>query len=165
MWHKVEWMGHPMRLELTRVGLLVKFANHYTTKGAHGSHKCESWKALAFIAGGFCVYIFIHIYWTVWPYIMVAPECIWLHCLHQLLCQLFVVCFLASGVLPLAGADRAEGIFGFFRTRAGCSLVSGPTLKMALCCICPVVGRRTNKVTFFFFLSGDWMLVTAFLWG
>ena len=24
-------MGHPMRLELTRVGLLVKVANHYTT--------------------------------------------------------------------------------------------------------------------------------------
>ena len=22
MWHKVEWMGRPMRLELTRVGLL-----------------------------------------------------------------------------------------------------------------------------------------------
>ena len=29
-----EWMGHPMRLELTRVGLLVKLANRYTTKGA-----------------------------------------------------------------------------------------------------------------------------------
>ena len=28
-------MGHPMRLKLTRVGLLVKVANHYTTKGAH----------------------------------------------------------------------------------------------------------------------------------
>ena len=27
-------MGHPMRLELTRVGLLVKIANRYTTKGA-----------------------------------------------------------------------------------------------------------------------------------
>ena len=27
-------MGHPMRLELTRVGLLVKLANRYTTKGA-----------------------------------------------------------------------------------------------------------------------------------
>ena len=26
-------MGHPMRLELTRVGLLVKLANRYTTKG------------------------------------------------------------------------------------------------------------------------------------
>ena len=34
MWHKAEWMGHPMRLELTCVGLLVKFANRYTTKGA-----------------------------------------------------------------------------------------------------------------------------------
>ena len=34
MWHKAEWMGHPMRLELTRVGLLVNFAKRYTTKGA-----------------------------------------------------------------------------------------------------------------------------------
>ena len=34
MWHKAEWMGRPMRLELTCVGLLVKFANRYTTKGA-----------------------------------------------------------------------------------------------------------------------------------
>ena len=34
MWLKAEWMGHPMRLELTRVGLLVKLANRYTTIGA-----------------------------------------------------------------------------------------------------------------------------------
>ena len=34
MWLKAESMGHPMRLELTHVGLLVKLANHYTTKGA-----------------------------------------------------------------------------------------------------------------------------------
>ena len=34
MWHKAEWMEHPMRLELTSVGLLVKVANHYITKGA-----------------------------------------------------------------------------------------------------------------------------------
>ena len=34
MWHKAIWKGHLMRLELTRVGLLVEFANHYTTKGA-----------------------------------------------------------------------------------------------------------------------------------
>ena len=27
-------MGHPMRLELTGVGLLVKLANRYTTRGA-----------------------------------------------------------------------------------------------------------------------------------
>ena len=33
MWHKAEWMGHPMRLELTRVDLLVKLSNRYTTKG------------------------------------------------------------------------------------------------------------------------------------
>ena len=35
MWHKAEWMGRPMRLELTRVGLLVKLVNRYTTNGAH----------------------------------------------------------------------------------------------------------------------------------
>ena len=34
MWHKAIWKGHPMRLELTRVGLQVKLANHYTTRGA-----------------------------------------------------------------------------------------------------------------------------------
>ena len=27
-------MGHPMRLEFTLAGLLVKLANHYTTRGA-----------------------------------------------------------------------------------------------------------------------------------
>ena len=34
MWHKAIWKGHPMRLEFTRVGLLVELANHYTTRGA-----------------------------------------------------------------------------------------------------------------------------------
>ena len=34
MWHQAEWMGHLMWLELTRVGLLVKLANRYTTNGA-----------------------------------------------------------------------------------------------------------------------------------
>ena len=34
LWHKALWKGHPMRLELTRVGLLVQLANHYTTRGA-----------------------------------------------------------------------------------------------------------------------------------
>ena len=34
MWHKAIWKGHPMRLELTHVGLLVELANHYTTRGA-----------------------------------------------------------------------------------------------------------------------------------
>ena len=29
---KAEWMGHPMRLELTLAGLLVKLVNHYTTR-------------------------------------------------------------------------------------------------------------------------------------
>ena len=46
MWHKAEWMGRPMRLELTRVGLLVKLANRYTTKGAppkNYKYKRDSW--------------------------------------------------------------------------------------------------------------------------
>ena len=34
MWHKAIWKGHPMRLELTRVGLLVELADYYTTGGA-----------------------------------------------------------------------------------------------------------------------------------
>ena len=34
MWHKAEWIGRPMRLELIRVGLLVYLANRYTTGGA-----------------------------------------------------------------------------------------------------------------------------------
>ena len=34
VWNKTIWKGHPMRLELTRVGLLVELANHYTTRGA-----------------------------------------------------------------------------------------------------------------------------------
>ena len=34
MWHKAIWKGHPMRLELTRVGLRVELANPYTTRGA-----------------------------------------------------------------------------------------------------------------------------------
>ena len=34
VWHKADWMGHPMRPELTLAGLLVKLANHYTTRGA-----------------------------------------------------------------------------------------------------------------------------------
>ena len=34
MWHKAIWKGHLMRLELTRVGLLVELANHNTTRGA-----------------------------------------------------------------------------------------------------------------------------------
>ena len=48
MWHKAEWMGRPMRLELTRVGLLVKLANRYTTKGAHNGVGIAIYKALCF---------------------------------------------------------------------------------------------------------------------
>ena len=34
MWHKVVWMRHPMRLELTHEGLLISLANHYVIRGA-----------------------------------------------------------------------------------------------------------------------------------
>ena len=33
-------MGHPMRIELTRAGLLVYLANHYTTRGALHHPRC-----------------------------------------------------------------------------------------------------------------------------
>ena len=33
MWHKAAWMEHPKRLEPIREGLLVSFANIYTTRG------------------------------------------------------------------------------------------------------------------------------------
>ena len=46
-------------------------------------------------------------------------------------------------------ADETEGIFGFCRTRVGCGPASKPTLIKALCRTCPVVGRRTNKVSIF----------------
>ena len=43
MWHKAEWMGHPMSLEFTRVGLLVKLAKNYNTRGAQrNTHVRES---------------------------------------------------------------------------------------------------------------------------
>ena len=42
MWHKAIWKGHPMRLELTRVGLLVELANHYTTRGGYTTEALTS---------------------------------------------------------------------------------------------------------------------------
>ena len=35
MWHKAEWIGYPMRLQLALASLLVKLANHNTTWGTH----------------------------------------------------------------------------------------------------------------------------------
>ena len=35
MCHKVIWIGHPRRIELTREGLFFCLANHYTTRGAY----------------------------------------------------------------------------------------------------------------------------------
>ena len=44
MWHKAKWMGRPMRLELTRVGLLVYLANRYTTRGALANNYKSSYR-------------------------------------------------------------------------------------------------------------------------
>ena len=38
MWYQAVWMGHPIRLELTREGLLILIANHYTTRDALQHH-------------------------------------------------------------------------------------------------------------------------------
>ena len=46
MWHKAIWKGHPMRLELTRVGLLAELANHYTPRGACNSSSSDKISAL-----------------------------------------------------------------------------------------------------------------------
>ena len=35
MLHKDVWMGYLIRLKLTRKGLLILLANHYTIQGAH----------------------------------------------------------------------------------------------------------------------------------
>ena len=35
MWHKAEWLGHPMRLNAIREALLDQLANQYTTQGAN----------------------------------------------------------------------------------------------------------------------------------
>ena len=61
MWHKAEWIGHPKRLELTRVGLLVKLANHYTTKVALIVFGLVIYEALCFnVAQGW-----------------MCPDCVW----------------------------------------------------------------------------------------
>ena len=41
MWHKAEWIVHPMTLDLTLAGFLVKLANHYTTRGASEVEVCR----------------------------------------------------------------------------------------------------------------------------
>ena len=50
MWHKAIWNGHPMRLELTRIGLLVELANHYTTRGAS---ELTAWQSLKSVVKNF----------------------------------------------------------------------------------------------------------------
>ena len=59
-------MGHPMRLELTHVGLLVKVANCYTTKGAlKGFIYKESWIYLLFYGVGIVnLFLFILFAWS-----------------------------------------------------------------------------------------------------
>ena len=67
MWHKAIWRGHPMRLELTRVGLLVELANHYTTRGALLTRMCHyflsphPYVSLFSSTSPVCVIIFFHL--------------------------------------------------------------------------------------------------------
>ena len=77
MWHKAEWMGHPVRPKLTRVGLPVDLANHYITRGTP-----------RYIYISICVYIYISI------------MCIYIHthvhtyvysCIHMNVCVLIYV--------------------------------------------------------------------------
>ena len=79
MWHKAIWKGHPMRLELTRVGLLVELANHYTTcvVGHECFFKCwatECNLSLHVITSVFqsaVIYIYIYIYIYTYIYIYI----------------------------------------------------------------------------------------------
>ena len=41
MWFKAVWIGRPIRLELTRQGLLVELANQYTTRGAQAQKSAK----------------------------------------------------------------------------------------------------------------------------
>ena len=54
--------------------------------------------------------------------------------------------FLASEATPLRECRRGWRYFWILPDVCGCGFTSGPTLKKALCYICLVVGRRTNKV-------------------
>ena len=77
MWHKAIWKGHPMRLELTRVGLLVELANHYTKPYLDVRY--------TYIHTFVCIYIYIYIYVYIYIYICIYIYiyiyilwCIWL---------------------------------------------------------------------------------------
>ena len=48
MWHKAESMGRLVKLELTCEGLLVRFANHYTTRYVLATEKSIHWIETAF---------------------------------------------------------------------------------------------------------------------
>ena len=72
MWHKAEWMGRPMRLEFTRVGLLVKLANRYTTTSSIlVAYTCISMCMYLYIA--FFHSLFINIYFSLFQSIPPLP--------------------------------------------------------------------------------------------
>ena len=52
---KAIWKGHSMRLELTRVGLLVDLANHYTTRGSRKKKHVFVWTCQCFFSWKFPV--------------------------------------------------------------------------------------------------------------
>ena len=81
MWHKAIWKGHTMRLELTRVGLLVELANHYTTRGALKRQLCGAFNkfpdffVLAFkiaIDSWKFTMLMLYILWDDWPIFMIS---------------------------------------------------------------------------------------------
>ena len=54
-------MGHPMRLELTRVGLLVELANHYATRGAQTNYVCV-YKRFLYIYILYLMHTYVNMY-------------------------------------------------------------------------------------------------------
>ena len=65
MGHKAIWKGHPMRLELTRGGLLAELANHYTTRGAY-EHMFMSQNFIR----KFIYELWIALYWKEFEYLL-----------------------------------------------------------------------------------------------
>ena len=81
MWHKAIRKGHPMKLELTRVGLLVELANHYTTRGAP---TCWQW----LVKIDTCIYMYLFAFKCIIQCVCVCVcVCVWL-----LLFSVYILC-------------------------------------------------------------------------
>ena len=84
MWQKAIWKGHPMRLELTRVGLLVELANHYTTRGT-----C--------IFESMCMYTWVHVNVCVFVCVCVVHVCNHYVYAREFMCIYVYVCVCVCG--------------------------------------------------------------------